>query len=155
MIAEGAPEAMNIPVFVYGSLKTGHGNNRLLSDPNTAQFYETTHIEGQYKLMDMGPYPGLIRSQKYDRAAIVGELYFVSENVLKALDILEGNTFYYTRSKVDVCLPSPVKAWCYFLPVRDARDSTMMSGPVQCWHPSKVETEYMSTLRDTIDKQAA
>lgn len=134
-------------VFVYGSLKRGHGNHRLLGDPTSASLVAIADIVGNYKMMDFGPYPGLIRSKAYDRAAIIGEMYFISEKVLKALDILEGNGHYYTRVKVPTSLST--HAWCYFLPTSMADESLFVpNDSATIWRPTEEERAYALTLHE-------
>ena len=100
-------------VFVYGSLKKGFGNHRLLA---RAKFIANACIfDG--KMLDLGAFPALIEGHM----DIEGELYAVDDATFAALDRLEGHPTFYERKKVEV-YPSTEEggmdceeAWCYFL----------------------------------------
>jgi gamma-glutamylaminecyclotransferase len=78
-------------LFVYGTLKTGERNHRLIAD----QWYVgPAATEPRYRLIDLGPYPGLIRDDA-DGLAVRGELWDVSRCCLLELDDFEGDN--YTR----------------------------------------------------------
>ena len=71
---------MNL-VAVYGSLRKGFGNNRLLSD---AEYVGTTTVEG-WELYSLGAFPGAIQGEG---APLTVELYRVGS--MARLDMLEG-----------------------------------------------------------------
>ena len=127
---------MPIRVFVYGTLKNGHGNHRLLA---TSKFLGRSYIEGRYKMLSLGGFPGLVASQSLPEAHIVGEVYQVSEDVFQALDYLEGHPRFYERMKV----PTQYKnAWAYFLPEAYLERNYVDAGV--CWHPVQAEIEWMA-----------
>ena len=86
-------------VFVYGTLKRGHGNHVLLrgSDFLGPSFSKS---------------PGTTR--------VIGELYNVDELTLNHLDMLEGHPTWYKREQINVDYISnegemeSTKAWLYF-----------------------------------------
>jgi gamma-glutamylcyclotransferase (GGCT)/AIG2-like uncharacterized protein YtfP len=100
-------------VFVYGSLRKfsipfaqkGHNHSILQDSP----FVEQTRTEDKFLMYDLGSFPGCKRSEEGYR--ITGEVYEVGEGILRDLDILEGNPFFYKRDKVD--LISGYSAWMY------------------------------------------
>lgn len=126
-----------IRVFVYGTLKHGHGNHRLLEK---ATFLGRCYITGTYRLLDLGWYPGLVLDQNTPKSNIFGEVYRITQETLDDLDILEGNGSYYTRTQVQTPWK---KAWCYFLPgaYNDRNDLKYLEKGV--WKPSDDENLFM------------
>jgi gamma-glutamylaminecyclotransferase len=101
---------MPIRAFVYGSLKKGLGNHRLLEQ---SKFLGRCFIEGRYKFLSLGGFPGLVMDDSSAITRVVGEVYQINEDALRSLDWLEGHPRFYKRHKV----ATPWKnAWCYFLP---------------------------------------
>ena len=131
---------MPIRVFVYGSLKKGHGNHRLLEG---AKSLGRCFIEGRYRMLSLGGFPGLVQSDKLESMKIVGEVYQIGEDQLRSLDFLEGHPKFYERQKVQ----TPWKnAWCYFLP------ESYLEGypPVgNIWRPTEEELEWFRGLEPT------
>jgi gamma-glutamylcyclotransferase (GGCT)/AIG2-like uncharacterized protein YtfP len=99
---------MTHPVFVYGSLRRGQGNNWLL---RSAQFAGNATVCG--KLYNLGGFPGL----RIDDAEgdVVGEVWMVDDATLAALDRLEGvSAGFYERRKWRVRMEGrPASAWLY------------------------------------------
>ena len=101
--------AMN-ELFVYGTLKRNEGNNDLLKD---SQFLGEYQTDPRWGLIDFGPYPGMIPGDK----AVKGEVYLVSDDVLEAIDLLEGvSVGLFNRHRIplnnddsDFCM----NAWAY------------------------------------------
>lgn len=99
-----------IPVFVYGTLKRGHGNHRQLED---ATFLgEATTVE-RYALHVDG-LPMVDRNNPV--SPIHGELYLVDRATFADLDRLEGHPIFYRRQLTRVALvEGPERAaWMYF-----------------------------------------
>ena len=95
-------------VFVYGSLKQGYGNNRLLS---LAKFLGATEtVDDTYDLRCWGSFPAVY---KQGDTSIKGELYEVDEDTMKNLDYLEGYPSFYNRERVQ--LYSGDMAWMYYI----------------------------------------
>ena len=74
------------PVFVYGSLMTGFGNNRLL----TGYEGEAASLVARYQMVSLGHFPALVQRVGLCEDPIVGELYQVDDETLRQLDLLEG-----------------------------------------------------------------
>lgn len=70
-------------VFVYGTLKRGFSNNRLL---DTSEFI-TTATMNQVKMLNIGAFPGVVEAPE---SQVQGELWEVPESALGSLDALEG-----------------------------------------------------------------
>ncbi len=73
-----------IHVAVYGSLRQGFGNHRLLAE---SELVRSGWLPG-FELLDIGPFPGAVRC-KSDSSIFV-EVYAVDNNTLQKLDHLEG-----------------------------------------------------------------
>ena len=102
-------------VFVYGSLKSGFGNNRFLS--NSKLIGEAITLDEDYHMISLGGFPGVI----YGTKRIKGEVYQVDNEVFDSLDRLEGNGHFYKRELTEtILLDNPNggknhKAWIYVL----------------------------------------
>lgn len=93
-------------VFVYGSLKSGFGNHRLLED--STFITEDTTKEKEFNMFSFGGFPGIVKGGD---DAIRGELYEVDDNTMNDLDRLESNGYFYQREVVS--LDSGEQAWMY------------------------------------------
>lgn len=86
-------------VFVYGTLKSGYGNNRLLS---SSKFLGTAVVKG-YKLFNSG-FPVATHDEN---SSVVGEVWEIDEGrTLSNLDALESYPHFYGRDTVDAMLDS-------------------------------------------------
>ncbi|MCX8028430.1 MAG: gamma-glutamylcyclotransferase [Brevinematales bacterium] len=99
-----------ILIFVYGTLKKGFHNHRMIKD---AKFVGRGKTKDKYVMyVDIIPYVS-----KRDRVSnIYGEVYCIDRNTLDMLDRLEKHPCWYYREKVDVILEDGriVNAWMYF-----------------------------------------
>ena len=81
-------------VAVYGSLRKGFGNHRLLKN---AEYLGTFNSEPIYDLKDLGSFPGLKHG---GNTSVKMEVYAVTDEEAYMVDCLEGytpggnNTFY-------------------------------------------------------------
>lgn len=92
-------------LFVYGTLKRGFNNNRLLYG---AQFQAECHLSN-YQMYSLGGFPAIT---KKDNSVIMGEVWKIEHHHLKLCDRLEGHPEWYTRYLVhlkDFDLP----VWTY------------------------------------------
>lgn len=82
-------------VFVYGTLKKGYGNNRLLEDAILDSIDELPGFEMYYSY-GVGSFPVIKRSGNH---SVVGEVYDLTgcPYVLGWLDSLEGHPNWYNR----------------------------------------------------------
>jgi gamma-glutamylaminecyclotransferase len=83
-------------LFVYGTLKRGERNHRLIADQ---QFLVHAETEPQYRVFDLGPYPGLV-ADEVNGLAVRGELWAVSECCLADLDDFEEESHTFRRGPV-------------------------------------------------------
>ena len=110
-----------VSVAVYGTLKKGHGNHRLL---------ESSYCIGEGFTSD--PYPLVIDNLPYviDRKGkgkrVHVEIYRVDASTLDRLDGLEGHPDWYQRKSIQVQLYAggTITAWVYMIP--DTRSQTHM-----------------------------
>lgn len=82
-------------VFVYGTLKRGFGNHRLLQ---ASDYLGRGRLEN-HRMRSYGAIPAIHTDPGWD---VYGELYFVDDRTLARLDGLEGHPDFYVRVKVGV-----------------------------------------------------
>jgi gamma-glutamylcyclotransferase (GGCT)/AIG2-like uncharacterized protein YtfP len=109
-------------VAVYGSLKEGFGNHRLLSD---SRLIGKGVTEDHLTMYSLGSFP-CITSKPI--APINVEVYEVDDITLNRLDSLEGHPTFYRRREVPIKITDPgntdtVKAWIYFINNEDRADN--------------------------------
>ncbi|HEV7891919.1 MAG TPA: gamma-glutamylcyclotransferase family protein [Pyrinomonadaceae bacterium] len=97
-------------VFVYGTLR--RGGVRAMPDlfPGS-EFVGRASVCGS--LYDFGEYPGLLLGES--DSPVAGEVYEVSEEVLKQLDDIESPA-YYSRREVEVSLGDRSVTCCVYEP---------------------------------------
>ena len=98
--------------FVYGTLKRGYNNNKLLKD---SKYLGTAVSEEKYLLLDCG-FPMAVLNEA--GLPVLGEVFEVTSKEAEAsLDWLESNGCFYTRSKRRFTLEgNQVEAWIYEVP---------------------------------------
>ena len=137
-------ESKGIRVFVYGTLKSGHGNWSCYFEGNQgATLLGRCYITGHIGLVDLGFFPCAVKTTDGVERHIVGEVYRVDSTTLDALDCLEGHPDWYCREQVD----TPWKrAWCYFMADHNNASSLIEPG---IWHPSDEEILWYKGVLDT------
>lgn len=136
-------------VFVYGTLKEGFGNHRILK---YSEYWADAVTVDRYNFFTLGPFPAVVKTNndRLDLYRVDGEIYKVDDVVLKRLDALEGNGQLYQRRVRDFEVflngePTVVKAWMYELlhqnitwtemePPHYRRDQFMIDGDIACWY---------------------
>jgi gamma-glutamylaminecyclotransferase len=83
-------------VFVYGSLRQGFGNHKYYLQ-GRADFQGEGLTAPEYTLLNLGAFPGVVKA---GNTAITGEVYGVSEGLLRELDRLEGHPNFYRRTPI-------------------------------------------------------
>ena len=100
----------NIILFVYGTLKRGQRNHRLLTGQ---EFVAPARTLPHYRLYDTGSYPCLVEDAN-NGVAVGGEVYRVDESLLPRLDELEGTPKLFWRRQIAVeGFSEPVVAYLY------------------------------------------
>lgn len=114
-------------VFVYGTLRRGSWNNRLLHD---AVFAGTARTREKYALYVDG-LPYVVRKPAV--STIVGEVYALPASALPRLDALEGHPDLYQREQVEYQFEDGRmgRAWLYFYP--RAEGTLVPSGDYFAW----------------------
>lgn len=93
-------------VGVYGTLRQGYGNHRLLQEPTT-EFVGTGRTVETLVLQQAGiPYVSREKVNRpgYKGSKVVIEVYKVTPTTLRRLDSLEGHPDWYFRAVVPVQL---------------------------------------------------
>jgi len=95
-------------IFVYGTLKRGHRNNRLLA---TSTFVGEAVTAPYWRLGTCGSFPILQRGKGH----VYGEVFKVNRTTLRRLDQLEGEGEMYLRHRIYVTLidGSLMRCWTY------------------------------------------
>jgi len=88
-------ETLSHAVFVYGTLMRGERAEHLMADGEFAGEY----VLSGYALYDLGRYPGILAKAG---AEVAGEVYYVSDAMLEAMDEYEDEGTLYHRRKVKV-----------------------------------------------------
>lgn len=130
-----------IRVMVYGTLKRGHGNHRALEG---AEFLGREVIHGDFTMLDMGWYPGVVRAKVGDsEGRVVGEVYRVNEDHLFTMDLIEGHPTFYERIRVKTRWKN---TWLYTLPADYAKSRpTIIADGL--WKPSPEELEFVKSCQ--------
>lgn len=87
-------------VFVYGTLKRGHGNHGYL-EQHRAPFLGTAVTGERFQMWGRG-FPYIFPSAMPTAGRIRGELFRVNAACLRDLDRLEGNGHHYERRLIAV-----------------------------------------------------
>lgn len=96
-------------IAVYGSLRKGFGNHSYYLEGNS-NYLGTDVLEG-WVMYNLGAFPAIAEDKSGENKTIVVEVYEVSDQVLKALDGLEGYPHFYNRKEVGSHFGD---AWIYF-----------------------------------------
>ena len=107
---------MSEHVFVYGSLKRGLHNFRLLEGEQFVGVAETAQPE--FRMGNVGTYPEITRLDSNAAGFVLGEVFLCHQETIARLDRLEGNGNSYQRELVSLRLIEPaedcdVTAWTY------------------------------------------
>lgn len=99
-----------VKMFVYGTLKSGYGNNILLQNERKIGNAETVDSY----IMKAGGIPYVFKDKKL--STIKGELWEVDKDTLPSIDRLEGHPNWYKREKINVISNDKEhSAWIYFM----------------------------------------
>jgi gamma-glutamylcyclotransferase (GGCT)/AIG2-like uncharacterized protein YtfP len=87
-----------VSLFVYGTLKRGQRNHRLLAGQ---EFLGEARTRPEYVLYHLGGFPGLVHDLDSGQA-VRGELWRVDERVLPRLDGYEGVPDLFVRQEIAI-----------------------------------------------------
>lgn len=107
---------------VYGTLKKGFGNHRLL-DPRGFRFVGTFFTKPKFHMTSAGGFPVVYKDRAEHHIEV--EVYeIVDETYLSRVDQLEGHPNWYKREPVELADGSPVaKALMYMMAESPAHPS--------------------------------
>ena len=89
-------------MFVYGTLKNGHGNGGAYFEGNPGvRFLGRCYIEGDVGIADLGFFPCVVHTTDGISRRVCGEVYVVDEATLDSMDMLEGHPDWYIREQVE------------------------------------------------------
>jgi len=112
-------------LFVYGTLKKGCKNHKILINPESAaEFYGEGKIRGS--MYDLGDYPAIILD---DTAWIMGEIYRITEREIRILDRFEEVPGLYQRSIIRV--NDLIEAWVYHMQPEQVENRPQIKNG--CW----------------------
>ncbi|HVS12859.1 MAG TPA: gamma-glutamylcyclotransferase family protein [Thermoanaerobaculia bacterium] len=94
-----------IDLFVYGTLLRGEPNHGHLAG---GRFLRETATGSGFALVDLGPYPGMIKA---GGGCVAGELYRVGAETLAALDALEQHPEVYWRTAIRLVDRDPAQSY--------------------------------------------
>jgi gamma-glutamylcyclotransferase (GGCT)/AIG2-like uncharacterized protein YtfP len=97
-------------IFVYGTLKRGCRNHRVME---SAEFLREAWTKPEYRMVDCGSYPGLVRAETDSGEALYGELYFVSAKLLAELDRFEDAPNEFERAVIRLRDGQEAQAYFY------------------------------------------
>jgi gamma-glutamylcyclotransferase (GGCT)/AIG2-like uncharacterized protein YtfP len=126
-------EPRNIPVFVYGSLLSGLGNHRVLTQHWPHKLGPGRTLKAEFRMVGLGGFPAVSEGGV---ESVVGEVYMVTKEGFADLDSLEGYPGFYDRMRVQVVLGdgrTMVDPWMYVLRGREARRTTGPHVPRGDW----------------------
>lgn len=86
-------------VFVYGTLKRGHANCRLMSEAKFLGVAKTT--ESVFVMLD-GCCPAVVRAEGEPGIQIQGEVYEINALTFARLDRLEDHPHTYRRELIEI-----------------------------------------------------
>jgi gamma-glutamylcyclotransferase (GGCT)/AIG2-like uncharacterized protein YtfP len=113
-------------LFIYGTLKRGHGRAGLLADQH---YLGEARTRPRYRLYRVDQYPGLVHAEK--GVAVEGELWDVKVECLAELDRVEAvDAGLYRRETIELEAggqQQPVEAYFYLHPVEGLEDCG------RCW----------------------
>lgn len=118
-------------IFAYGTLLAGQPNHRVLRG---SRCLGPARTPPRFTLLDLGPFPGLVADGKH---VVHGEIYEVDDDVLAALDRLEGHPSFYTRRSI--VLAGWQRAETYFFRARPTDRRTVIEAG--CWRSWNVSRE--------------
>lgn len=109
-------------VFVYGSLQTGLGNNRVMGNSQFLGYARMIAADNSdsFTMRAYSPsFPAIYRDEKYNsKTWIDGQLFKIKcSQVMEAVDCLESNPHWYRREKQKVRLDNghTTEAWVYVM----------------------------------------
>lgn len=123
-----------LPIFVYGTLRPGHGNARLWRGVAGAEFDGSCYVVG-YALVSNGGFPYMVpAAAAQTTGALITPAVDQYDHVLARMDALEGYRpgsphNHYERITVSVVVPGRQRIISAFTYVPDGRDEYIADLP--------------------------
>ena len=115
-------------LFIYGTLKRGERNHRLLAGE---PFVSEAVTEPFYRLYDCGAHPALVEDEANGRV-VRGEVYLVGPETLRRLNVLEDAPHLYELLPVRLQdFTPPVRTYLY------RQDVSGLPECGECWSGRK------------------
>ena len=95
-------------IFVYGTLKKGHGNWHYILKNHSLFMGEHT-TEPVFTMIDLGAFPGVLADGD---TRIKGEVFEIDDETMRRVDSLEGYPEFYNRQQIETQFGP---AWMYYL----------------------------------------
>ena len=111
-------------VFVYGTLQSRAQTIRSLTESPDTEFYAYCETSDNYKMYDLGHFPGVTLCDQSEGHPVTGELWRVTDVVRQELDVIEGYPNFYDREIIDT---TAGRAWMYYLPKPCGYDCRLIS----------------------------
>lgn len=103
-------------VFVYGTLRSGWGNNRILQQGNARKIGDGRTNEDGFCLYGHGLGFPYVVDDGDGYTSIAGEVWEVNAQTMLHCDRLEGYPYHYDRQIVEVRVGDElIEAWMYFV----------------------------------------
>jgi gamma-glutamylcyclotransferase (GGCT)/AIG2-like uncharacterized protein YtfP len=93
-------EPQGVLYAVYGTLRQGHGNNRLLQN-EFSQYLGTQTLKAPFRMVSMGYFPGMIETPGKENTITIEVFRVTNPNVEARLDGLEGYPGWYDKVTID------------------------------------------------------
>ncbi len=119
-----------ILVAVYGTLRTGEGNFRVMTAAGGESLGLGKTVEN-FNIYSLGGFPKVSLTRSGNKVPVVVEVFETSiAGITGPLDRLEGYPSFYNRTIIDVELDTgeKVKAWIYHIEENGALSRPIMSG---------------------------
>ena len=123
-------------LFVYGTLRQGQGNHRLIQ---RCEFIGMAATVRAYTMKASG-IPFVLKDPP--RTHIRGEVYRLDTRELSSVDRLEGHPRNYRREEIPVLIDGqdfPVSAWIYFHPT--GAGELIESGDYEDYSPRLIDAD--------------
>lgn len=136
-------------LFVYGSLKKGFDNNRILNKAIYISKAQTVRKFAMYR-SEEGDYPYLVKNKSL--YVISGEIYKIKrKDLMQKIDLFEGSPDYYLRESINVKTRSGNKrAFAYFYIDKNSHKN---KEPIKEWlKPEKFDIDaYYQSIMESIN----
>ena len=123
-------------LFVYGSMRKGQPNHRLLEEPGVQFIGYYTTLDPMYMIgLKSKSFPYVVTEQIHEDlkpTPITGELYEITLAVLEKLDALEGHPSYYRRRPVVVFNVKEAKTRLAYMYILD--NAELIEGIQESFH---------------------